>query len=423
MRILRVCLMAAMLILTSSPCKAQDVGFGTNMLYWATTTPNLLVEVGLGGHFSLSVAGGYNPFKFKSTFSDVSRSKLQHWVVYPELKYWLDKPFKGHYFGLHAFYGNYDAGGVKMLKLLDDYRYEGYGYGGGISYGYQWLLGRHWSFGASVGMGYAYVDYDKYNCGSCEEKVASGKKHYLLPTKAALSFVYYIKGSKSSRSAKPQTSYRVAKDSYPQEMEMAVIYDSEPEVMFPEPQLENVEVAEDELETQEEIDSIVSPSVPATIIRQLSLAIPSNNETREMSRIDSLFTSVSAEYNTHCVASISIKGLTSIEGTYKDNLDKSQERADKVRRYILNNYPEYENVTITTEAKGEDWDGLRNLVECSSIGDRAEILRIIDNVGIFNGREKQLMDIRGGQPYLQMKRELFPLLRRVEITVTYREKR
>lgn len=419
MRVFKVGLIAIMLILTSFACRAQDVGIGTNILYWSTTTPNLSVEVGLGGHFSLSVAGGYNPFKFKSTFSDASKSKLQHWVVYPELKYWLNNPFKGHYLGIHAFYGTYDAGGVKMFKVLDDYRYDGYGYGGGISYGYQWLLGRHWSFGVSVGVGYAYVDYDKYNCGSCEEKVASGKKHYLLPTKAALSFVYYIKDRKSSKSATPQIPYSVAKDPYAQEMEMAIIYDSVPDVVFPETLVETVEATEDAMEEQEEIES----KVPATIIKQLSLAIPSTYETHEMSRIDSLFTSMRVEYNTHHVASITIVGLTSIEGTFKDNLDKSQERADKVRRYILNRYPEYENITITTQAYGEDWDGLRNLVESSSLRDRAEILSIIDNVGIFNGREKQLMDLRGGQPYLQMKREFFPLLRRVKILVTYIEKR
>lgn len=422
MRVLRIGLIAIMLVLTSFASKAQDVGIGTNILYWSTTTPNLSIEVGLGEHFSLSVTGGYNPFKFESTFSDVSRSKLQHWVIYPELKYWLDSPFKGHYFGIHAFYGSYDAGGVKMLKLLDDYRYDGYGYGGGISYGYQWLVGRHWSFGVSLGVGYAYVDYDKYNCGSCGEKVASGKKHYILPTKAALSFVYYIKGSKSSKSTNPQTPYRVVKDPYAQEIEMAVIYESVPEVAFPELQADKVEVAEDDTEAQGDIDSIIPASVPATIIQQLSLAIPSTYETREMSRIDSLFTLMQAEYSTHYVACISIIGLTSIEGTYRDNLDKSQERADNVMRYIRNRYPEYEHVNISIEAKGEDWDGLRNLVERSSMRDRDEILHIIDNVGIFNGREKRLMDLRGGQPYLQMKREFFPLLRRVEIMVTYREK-
>ena len=42
--------------------KAQDVAVKTNLLYWATTTPNLSAELGLGKRTSLELTGGYNPW-------------------------------------------------------------------------------------------------------------------------------------------------------------------------------------------------------------------------------------------------------------------------------------------------------------------------------------------------------------------------
>jgi tetratricopeptide (TPR) repeat protein len=50
---------------------------------------------------------------------------------------------------------------------------------------------------------------------------------------------------------------------------------------------------------------------------------------------------------------------------------------------------------------------------------KQEVLSIIDGVGIFNGREKKLMDLAGGDPYRHMLRVLYPPLRRMEMEVAY----
>ena len=50
---------------------------------------------------------------------------------------------------------------------------------------------------------------------------------------------------------------------------------------------------------------------------------------------------------------------------------------------------------------------------------RDEVLFLIDQTGVFEGREKKLMDLGGGEPYAYMLKEFFPGLRRVEITVSY----
>lgn len=41
---------------------AQHVALKNNLLYDATTTPNLALEIGLGKKTTLDLYGGYNPF-------------------------------------------------------------------------------------------------------------------------------------------------------------------------------------------------------------------------------------------------------------------------------------------------------------------------------------------------------------------------
>lgn len=157
----------------------------TNALYWLTTTPNLGLELGLTKKLTLDVSASYNPWEF----SDNKKMKL--WLIQPELRYWMSERFNGHFFGIHAHYAGYNVGGIKLFGL-ENYRYQGNLYGGGISYGYRWILGNRWSIEASVGMGYAHLDYDKYECEKCGSKIKSDTKNYWGPTKASVSFIYVI---------------------------------------------------------------------------------------------------------------------------------------------------------------------------------------------------------------------------------------
>lgn len=167
----------------------QKVAVKTNALYWATATPNLAVEFGLGKRVTLDIAGGYNPF----TFGD--NRKWKHYLIEPEIRYWLCEKFNGHFFGLHTGYMNYNVSKIPLLysKNAKNYRYEGWLTGVGISYGYQWILGDHWNLEAEVGAGFVHTNYTKYEpekCGTCRGKT---QKNYFAPTRAAISIVYLIK--------------------------------------------------------------------------------------------------------------------------------------------------------------------------------------------------------------------------------------
>ena len=76
---------------------------------------------------------------------------------------------------------------------LDKYRYEGSFYGGGISYGYQWIIGKRLNLEATIGVGYVRFEYDKYEYQVKGKHIKEGTKNYIGPTKVGLSLVYIIK--------------------------------------------------------------------------------------------------------------------------------------------------------------------------------------------------------------------------------------
>lgn len=169
---------------------AQKVALKTNLLYDATTTPNLGAELAMGKKSTLQLFYGLNPWKFAS-----DRTKqLRHWLLMPEYRYWTCQKFNGHFFGIHALGGQYNVGGIDLpnpiFKDLDEKRYEGWYAGGGLTYGYQWLLSRHWNLEASVGVGYIRFHYKEFPCTECGALIQENNKNYFGPTKLALSLMY-----------------------------------------------------------------------------------------------------------------------------------------------------------------------------------------------------------------------------------------
>ncbi|MEA4950958.1 MAG: tetratricopeptide repeat protein, partial [Petrimonas sp.] len=68
---------------------------------------------------------------------------------------------------------------------------------------------------------------------------------------------------------------------------------------------------------------------------------------------------------------------------------------------------------------GEDWNKTREVIAASGIADKAEILRIIDNVSNPDARDAELMKLSSGSTYQTMLREYYPKVRRTEYTVSY----
>ncbi len=173
--------------------KAQDFALKSNLLYDATATINIGAEVGLSPRWTLDVSGNFNGW----TMSHERRWK--HWMLQPEARYWFCQRFGGHFLGMEAHGGQFNVGGLNNsihflgthVSRLSDERFQGWFVGGGVTYGYAWMLGRHWNLEAEIGLGYSYTRYDTYQCAGCGKKTEEDRHHnYYGPTKAALSLVY-----------------------------------------------------------------------------------------------------------------------------------------------------------------------------------------------------------------------------------------
>ncbi len=158
----------------------------TNLLFDVTTTMNLGFEVRLSRKWTMEVTGSYNPWSWPDN------RKWKIILVQPEARLWLCDPFAGHFLGVHAHWAHYNIGNLPFGSLRDN-RYQGDLAGAGISYGYSWYLGRRWALEATIGVGYTYLWYQRFDqevCGNC---YGWEDKHYIGVSKVGISLSYLIK--------------------------------------------------------------------------------------------------------------------------------------------------------------------------------------------------------------------------------------
>ena len=255
---------------------AQDMALKTNLLYDATTTINLGYEVALNKKTTLDIWVNYNPWTLGSKWvglyedevngyasASERQSKLKHFMIQPEVRWWLCEKFNGHFFGAHLHGGLFNVGALKLpfdwgrykytsgqysgeylgtypvkmspvghdnvtvngigyhrgsqaypglgttngteLEANDDLwgnadrdgiytnSFEGWFVGAGVSYGYHWVIKPRFSMEFTIGVGYAYLNYEKNRCTDCKKKLGEASSHYFGPTRAGLSLVYMLK--------------------------------------------------------------------------------------------------------------------------------------------------------------------------------------------------------------------------------------
>lgn len=198
-RIWRIMILAAA-TMWATASQAQEVALKTNLLYDASTTPNIGVEIGLGRRVTGQVFYGLNPWTYGK--SGIDAKKAKHWVLMPEVRWWPCYKMNGWFVGVHAMGGQFNAAnlnvpvpgaffkGLNITKAVKDSRVQGYFAGGGITAGYQWILAKHWNLEAELGVGYDHVWYDQFPCAECGTKLATGHSNYVGLTKAGITLMY-----------------------------------------------------------------------------------------------------------------------------------------------------------------------------------------------------------------------------------------
>ena len=166
----------------------------TNLLYGAALlTPNLSVELAVGRHRTFELSVSYQAWGRGNTPSEMHK-QLAHWMLRPEYRWWGCERFDGAYWGIHALYSRYYVSGRTLPLLFDKkYSYDGHAAGAGLTFGYQWPFAKRWSLDLNVGLGYAYLWFDKGACSVCDPQPVSADKHYFGPTRAGINLVFILR--------------------------------------------------------------------------------------------------------------------------------------------------------------------------------------------------------------------------------------
>ena len=191
MQIKRYLAAGAMILAFALGVSAQKVAIKTNLISDAVTSPSLGAEFKMAPKWTFDLQGQVN-------FWNIHERRWRHWMVQPEARVWICEAFQGSFFGLHAIGGQFNIGNIKNnIKVLGsdfgklkDHRYQGWGAGAGIAYGYDWILSKHWNLEFEIGVGWIYTKYDVYPCTICGTKEGEGHHNYYGPTKLALAIEY-----------------------------------------------------------------------------------------------------------------------------------------------------------------------------------------------------------------------------------------
>ena len=194
---------------------AQTLALRTNLLYDATLSPNLGVEVRLDSTWSAGINVGFNAW-------DIDKEKNKKWrhlLVSPNVRHYFghkrdslcvygyakDGAYgilrdsvvtrRMQYFEGNLIYSHYNVGNAKipfgLYSAIKDRRLQGDLLALGAKYGYAWILARDWRIEAEAGVAVGYAWFKEYDCDHCGNYYGKGDRIFLLP-QLGINVVYII---------------------------------------------------------------------------------------------------------------------------------------------------------------------------------------------------------------------------------------
>lgn len=156
------------------------VSVKTNFAYWAGAVANIVTDIQLQKHVSLSIPLNWSLW-------DMERKHGIRLVLFqPEARWWLKGVGDGHFVGVHVHAGIFN---VKWLGK----RYQTTKrpmLGAGITYGYSLPFSENWGMEFLAGLGYANMKYDEYYNIENGAKMGTDEYHYWGITQLGISLVY-----------------------------------------------------------------------------------------------------------------------------------------------------------------------------------------------------------------------------------------
>ena len=173
----------------------------------------------------------------------------------------------------------------------------------------------------------------------------------------------------------------------------------------------------------------VSPVAEGVKLRELSgsafIDFPVNRteirtdyrkNTTELAKIIATIDSVRNDKDV-TIKRITIKGYASPEGTYDNNTRLAKGRTEALKQYVSGLY-HFAGDFISTDYEPEDWDGLREYVEGSTLEHRTEMLAIIDSDLAPDPKEWKIKSTYP-EEYQFLLQTVYPGLRHSDYTIEY----
>lgn len=186
----------ALLFLAFSP-QAKGQALKTNVPFTLVGSPNFGIEWSVGRQLTLNVDAMWLPYLFKKD-EEVFRALIGsidfRYYVNPKY-YYTNDLWDGFYIGPYGMMGNFNIGLKDKDPEKTSYRRKGWGISAGLTGGYKFYLSSRFRIDANICIGYANLQYDKYQLGGeyADFKLESKKtKGYVGPTKIGISLVYNI---------------------------------------------------------------------------------------------------------------------------------------------------------------------------------------------------------------------------------------
>lgn len=152
----------------------------SNLLRWATLTPDLCIEWRIYRHVGILVNGSWTSWSW-----DNENRRYALWKVAPEVRWYLGKE-------KHGYIGAMYKTGQFNYKLSATGK-QGDLLGGGIVGGYQLKLNKALSMGFSLGIGCLHADYEKYTIiDGVQVRAGKETKNWWGPVSAGVTLVWKL---------------------------------------------------------------------------------------------------------------------------------------------------------------------------------------------------------------------------------------
>lgn len=448
MKHLRNFLSGVLFLLCTIPALSQGISVRNNLLWDATGTANIGIEIPTSSeHWTIGANAAIKTWPRFFVWDTGTKDNPRHWkyfTIAPELRYWPEKAYEGWFYGADLIYTHYNAGKIKLplglFSGLEKERRQGDFYGAGVFAGHSWWLSDNFRIEAEAGIGAGYKHAKKYDCVHCGAELGTANGLQLVP-KLGINLAWNLtkrnKARKEVQEIIAELTPVVPVEVTPVE---TVVEEAKPEEKpVQKEQVEEVLPVKSVAEVLAPEHKVLHPIIDYVpyskdmVIRKMDGALFVYYEFSSSAVKEEIKTPAGARSNTavleevvevtrqimadtaSTVSKIQIVGLASFEGGRWGNERLSLSRAQALKKYIQDRIAVPDD-RFELDGAGEAWTDLRDALEDFlkagggaglSVKELETAIDIIDKEKDLDLRETKLKAASGGTIYNKIRRGVF----------------